>query len=329
MPPRFIDRLPRADYNPRETEGSQPVTTGTDLGARIDQLKVDRRAVILAHNYQIGEVQDLADFVGDSLELARKAVEIEDVERIVFCGVHFMAETAKLLNPDRRVLMPDPNAGCPMANMITERQLREMKAEHPDAAVVCYVNSSAAIKAMSDICCTSANGVKVVASIPADRPVIFVPDQSLGDYVAKQLGRELILWPGYCPTHHRILAADIERARADHPAAKVIVHPECTADVIAAADEVGSTSQILRFCRETDAAEVIVGTEMGMLHRLAKENPGKAFHPVTRLADCPNMKLTTAEKVLWSLEDDAHEVTVADTVAAGARRSIERMLNVS
>jgi len=293
---------------------------------RIGRLKAERRAVILAHNYQLGEVQDIADFVGDSLELARRAAALTDVERIVFCGVLFMAETAKILNPDRRVLMPDPNAGCPMADMITERQLAECKAEHAEAAVVCYVNSSAAIKAMSDICCTSANAAAVVASIPAGRPVLFIPDQSLGDYTARQLGRDLILYPGYCPSHHRILPRDLREQRAAHPDAKVIVHPECTAEVIALADAVGSTSQILRFCRETDAREFVIGTEVGILHRLRRENPDRRFHPASPLADCPNMKLTTLEKVLWSLEDDAHEVTVPAAVSAGARRSIERML---
>jgi quinolinate synthase len=293
---------------------------------RIAALKAERRAVILAHNYQLGEVQDAADFVGDSLELARRAADLTDVDRIVFCGVHFMAESVKLLNPGRKVLMPDLNAGCPMANMITERQLAQLKAQHPGAAVVCYVNSSAAIKAMSDICCTSANAAKVVASIPAQEPVIFIPDQSLGDYTARQLSRDLILHPGYCPTHHRILPRDIREARAAHPAARVIVHPECTAEVIALADAVGSTSQILRYCRETPALEFIVGSEAGMLHRLAGENPGKVFYQASPLADCPNMKLTTLEKVLWSLEDDVFEVTVAAGVAERARGSIERML---
>ena len=181
----------------------------TQLLDRIGELKRRRRAVILAHNYQIGEVQDAADFVGDSLALAQQAAKVKEAETIVLCGVRFMAETAKLVNPSRTVLMPDPNAGCPMADMITPRQLEEARRRHPDARVVCYVNSSAETKAMSDICCTSANAVKVVASIPEEVPVIFVPDQSLGDYVARQLGRDLILWPGYCPTHHRILPEDI------------------------------------------------------------------------------------------------------------------------
>lgn len=298
------------------------------LEERIGQLKRDRRAVIMAHNYQIGEVQDIADLVGDSLALARQAADVRDADTIVLCGVLFMAETAKLLNPGRTVLMPDPNAGCPMANMITPRQLAEARRRHPGTRVVCYVNSSAEIKAASDICCTSANAEKVVASIPRETPVIFVPDQSLGDYVARRLGRELILWPGYCPTHHRILVEDIRRRKAERPDALVLVHPECTEDVRAAADFVGSTSQILRFVGESDAEAFIIGTEVGICHTLRKQNPGKTIIEVTPLADCPNMKLTTLEKVLWSLEEMKYEVTVPESVAGGARRAIERMLEV-
>ena len=201
----------------------------TALEERLAELKRQRNAVILVHNYQRGEVQDVADFVGDSLGLSQQAAKT-DADVILFCGVHFMAETAKIICPDKTVLIPDPHAGCPMANMITARELAEAKAKHPGVVVVTYVNSTAAIKAMSDLCCTSANAVKVVDSIPEGRPVLFVPDQSLGDYVAKQLGRELILWPGYCPTHHRILAEHVERMKAEHPEALFICHPECTAE---------------------------------------------------------------------------------------------------
>jgi quinolinate synthase len=215
-----------------------------------------------------------------------------------------------------------------MADMITARELAEAKAKHADAAVVCYVNSTAAIKAMSDICCTSANAVAVVASIPRDRPVLFVPDHSLGDYVAKQLGRDLILWPGYCPTHHRIRAEFVQRVQAEHPDARFLCHPECTADVIALADHVASTSGILRFCRESEAAKFIIGTEVGILHRLRKESPGKAFLEATPLADCPNMKLNTLEKMVWALEDLACRVTVPPAVAEAARGAIERMLEL-
>jgi len=266
--------------------------------------------------------------VGDSLELSRKAART-DAKVILFCGVHFMAETAKILSPQRIVLMPDPNAGCPMANMVTLRELKKKKAEHPGAVVVCYVNSTAEIKAESDICCTSANAEKIIASIPEDREIIFVPDMSLGDYAARKVGRELILWPGFCPIHHRILREHIIQQKEAYPEAKVIVHPECTRDVIELADAVGSTSQILRFACETESKEVIVGTESGMLYRLAKENADKKFYPASPVADCPNMRLNTLEKALWSLEDMVYEVTVPEDVAARARGAIERMLELS
>ena len=293
----------------------------------LQRLKARRNAVILAHNYQRPEVQDAADFVGDSLELSRKAAQVK-ADVILFCGVHFMAETAAILCPGKTVLVPDEHAGCPMANMITVRELKHAKRLHPNAVVVCYVNSSAAVKAESDVCCTSANAVAVVKSIPPGKEVLFVPDKSLGSYVSKQLGRPMILWPGYCPTHHRILADEIQRLKAAHPAAMVVVHPECTDDVIAVADYVASTTGILRYCRETNAAEFIVGTEIGIQHRLQKDSPAKEFHMLTALADCPNMKLNTIEKMIWALEDMAPEVSVDPETAARARRAIERMLAV-
>jgi len=298
------------------------------LEERLLELKRQRNAVILAHNYQRGEVQDAADFTGDSLGLSRQAAKT-DADVILFCGVHFMAETAAILCPDKTVLVPDPNAGCPMANMVSPRELAAMKARHPGALVVTYVNSTAAIKAMSDICCTSANAVKVVASLPRDREVLFVPDQSLGDYVAKQLGRPMILWGGYCPTHHRILARDVRAARAEHPDALFVCHPECTADVVALADKVASTSGILRFCRESAAEELIIGTEIGLLHQLRKQSPGKVFVEASPLADCPNMKLNTIEKMVWSLEDMVERVTVPPETTEKARRAIERMLEIT
>ena len=299
-----------------------------DLVEKIMALKSRRKAVILAHNYQRPEVQEIADFTGDSLGLSQKAAQTQ-AEVIVFCGVNFMAETAKLICPDRKVLVPDENAGCPMANMVTVRELREMKARHPDAVVVCYVNSTAAVKAESDICCTSSNAVQVVASVPTDRKVLFIPDKSLGAWVAAQLKREIIFWDGYCPSHHRILAEHILQRKREHPNAKVVVHPECTADVIALADKVASTTGIARYCREFDAKEFIIGTEIGLLHRLQEESPGRTFIAATPLADCPNMKLNTLEKILWSLEDMMYEVTVPEAVATRARRTIERMLELS
>jgi len=295
-----------------------------------EQIKTFARqhdAVILAHNYQRPEVQDIADFTGDSLGLSQQAAKT-DAEVIVFCGVHFMAETAAILCPDKTVLLPDENAGCPMANMITLRQLLKAKQEHPDAAVVCYVNSTAAIKAESDVCCTSANAVQVVNSFPPDRELLFIPDASLGRYVERRLGRKLILWPGYCPTHHRIVPEQIRQLKQEHPDAEVVVHPECTEDVLDLADEIASTSGMLKYCRQSDAQTFLIGTETGILHQLQKESPGKTFIHITPFADCPNMKLVTLEKVLWSLEDLAPQVAVPEPTATRARRAIKRMLEV-
>jgi len=298
-----------------------------ELLEKLARLKAERNAVILVHNYQRPEVQDAADFLGDSLGLSQKAAET-DAEVILFCGVHFMAETAAILCPGKTVLIPDENAGCPMANMVTVRELKQKKQQHPNALVVCYVNSTAAVKAHSDICCTSANAVQVVSSIAPDREVLFVPDASLGDYVSKTLDRPLILWPGFCPTHHRILAPEILKLKQAHPAAKVTVHPECTQDVIALADKVASTTGIINYCRETDAEEFIVGTEIGIGHRLRKENPDKKFYMLTALADCPSMKLNTIEKMIWALEDMQPRVTVDAGIASLARQAIERMLAI-
>lgn len=299
-----------------------------DLMDQIQQLRAERNAVILAHNYTIGEVQDCADFVGDSLGLSQQAADTE-ADVIVFCGVHFMAETAAILSPSKRVIMPDEHAGCPMADMVTPAALREMQAKHPGSVTVTYVNSSAAVKALSDVCCTSANAVEVVRQIPEDRTVLFVPDQNLGAYVAGKLGRDLVLWPGFCPTHHRILPETVEEARAAHPDACLVVHPECRPAVVAMADAVDSTTGILRYCHESDAGEFLVGTEVGILHRLEKENPGKRFHPLAPTMTCPNMKRNNLERILWCLQDMAPEVTVPADVAEKARRPIGRMLEIT
>jgi quinolinate synthase len=295
---------------------------------KISELKKKHNAVILAHNYQRGEIQDVADFVGDSLGLSQQAART-DADLIVFCGVHFMAETAALLSPNKTVIMPDEHAGCPMASMITARELKEKKKLYPNARVVCYVNTTAAVKAESDICCTSSNAVKIVSSIPEDEDIIFVPDKSLGAYVSSCLDREMIYWEGYCPTHHRILADQIVQMKSEHPEAEVVVHPECTPDVIALADHVASTTGILNYAKSSNSKEFVIGTEIGILHRMKKENPDKTFMPVTPLSDCPNMKLNTLEKLLWSLEDIQFVVTVPEEIAIEARKAIQRMLDLS
>ncbi len=302
------------------------IGTGESLAERILELKKQRNAVILVHNYQLGEVQDIADFVGDSLGLSQNAARTE-ADVIVFCGVHFMAETAAILCPDMTVLLPDRHAGCPMANMITPERLRQKKKELPNATVVCYVNSTAAVKAESDICCTSANAVEVVKSVDNDE-ILFVPDQYLGHYVSTRVDKKIHLWPGYCPTHARILPQHIIRLKEEYPAARVVVHPECRPEVIALADEVVSTGGIIRYARRDDVREMIVGTEMGIIHRLRKENPGKRFIPVSEQAVCPNMKLITLEKVLWSLERMKPVVKVPEPVRPKAKAAVEKMLAI-
>jgi quinolinate synthase len=297
-----------------------------ELIDRIGKLKESRKAVILVHNYQLGEVQDIADFVGDSLELSQNAART-DASVIVFCGVHFMAETASILCPDKVVLLPDMNAGCPMANMITVERLREKKKEHPQATVVCYINSSAEVKADSDICCTSANAVEVIRSLDAQE-ILFVPDQYLGHYVSAQTGKKTFLWPGFCPTHARITPETIRRLKQEYPQAKVVVHPECTPEVIALADQVLSTGGMCRYARRDEVEEMIVGTEIGIIHRLRKENPGKRFIPVSEQAICPNMKLITLEKVLWSLEELKPEVKVPEEIRLRAKAAVDKMLEI-
>jgi quinolinate synthase len=296
------------------------------LVEKISVLRKRRHAVLLVHNYQLGEVQDMADFVGDSLDLSQRAAET-DADVIVFCGVHFMAETASILCPDKVVLLPDISAGCPMANMITAERLREKKREHPEAAVVCYINSSAEVKAESDICCTSANAVRVVESLDAGE-ILFVPDQYLGHYVSTRISKKMTLWPGFCPTHVRIKPERIKELRKEYPKARVVVHPECTPEVIALADEVLSTSGMCRYAQRDEVREMVVGTEMGIIHRLKKENPGKKFIPVSEQAICPNMKWITLEKVLWSLEELGPEVKVAEETRLRAKAAVDKMLEI-
>jgi quinolinate synthase len=299
-----------------------------EIITEIERLKKQKNAVILVHNYQRPEVQDIADFIGDSLELSQKAAKA-DAEVIVFCGVHFMAETAYIVNPGKTVLLPEIESGCPMADMITAENLIEKKKEIPGAVVVCYVNSSAAVKAESDICCTSANAVRVVQSLPSDRELIFVPDQYLGQWVAQKTGRKMHLWPGYCPTHMRIFGEEIREEKKKHPGAPALVHPECRPDAKEVADEVISTGGMIRYVRESSEKEFIVGTETGILYRLKKENPEKKFFPVTSKAICPNMKKITLEKVLWALQDMRHKVTVPESIRIKALSTVEKMLAIS
>lgn len=298
-----------------------------ELVEKIKRLKKERNAVILAHNYQIPEVQDIADYVGDSLGLSIQASKTT-ADVIVFCGVYFMAETAKILSPEKTVLIPDRKAGCPMADMITAEELRKLKAEHPKAKVLCYVNTTADVKAECDVCCTSGNAERIVRdAFQKDDEIIFAPDQYLAHYVSTQAGRDFISWKGYCPTHVKILPEDIEMKRTLYKDAEVLVHPECPASVTCLADKVLSTEGICRYVKASEAMAFIIGTEIGILHRLKKENPGKLFYPVSERATCPNMKLTTLEKVLWSLEEMQYEVTVPPEIIAKAKRSLQIMLD--
>jgi quinolinate synthase len=298
-----------------------------ELVEKINRLRKERNAVILVHNYQIPEVQDIGDYVGDSLGLSIQASQTA-ADVIVFCGVYFMAETAKILSPEKTVLIPDVNAGCPMADMITVEELRKLKREHPQAMVLCYVNTTAEVKAECDVCCTSGNAEQIVrwAFRSADE-IIFAPDQYLAHYISTQVGRDFISWKGYCPTHVKILPEDIATKRALHPDAEVLVHPECTPGVTKAADKVLSTEGMMRYARETKTKSFIIGTEIGILHRLKKQNPEKSFYPASERAVCPNMKLTTLEKVLWALEEMQHEVTVPEDIIRRAKSSLQIMLD--
>ena len=293
----------------------------------IRELKAQRQAVILAHNYQKAEIQDLADFCGDSLGLSIEASKT-DAQVIVFCGVRFMAETAKILSPRKTVLLPDRWAGCPMADMITAEQLRGLKQKYPEALVVCYVNSTAQVKAESDYCCTSANAVALVRSLPKERPVIFVPDQHLGQFVEKQTGRDLILWPGYCPTHVLIAEDDIRRAKEQYPDAVVIAHPECSEPVKDLADALLSTGQMITFVKASPATRFIVATEVGMIHPLRKVRPDAEFIPAGRRGVCPNMKKITLEKVLASLASLQFQIEVPEDVRRKAERALQRMVEI-
>ncbi|MGQ9535251.1 MAG: quinolinate synthase NadA [bacterium] len=298
-----------------------------DIMIKINKLKKEKKAAILVHNYQLPEIQDIGDFVGDSLELARISRDIP-AEVIVFCGVHFMAETAKIFNPEKIVLMPDPHAGCPMANMIDPLKLKREKEKYPGAGVIAYINSTAEVKALTDICCTSANGVKIARAIDQNE-VIFVPDKYLGSYVAGKVPeKKFHLYDGYCPTHMLFSKEGILKLKEKYPAAQVLVHPECRTEVQEVADSICSTSQMITYAKNSPAHQFIICTEIGLLYRLKKENPEKEFIPGNPHAFCPSMKLTTLEKVLWSLEDIKHEITVDENIRKRALAAIERMVKI-
>jgi len=297
-----------------------------ELQEEVLELKRELNAIIVAHNYQRPEVQDIADFTGDSLELARKCVGIK-AKVIVFCGVLFMAETAAILNPGTTVLLSHRDAGCPLADTIDVDSLREWKGRYPEAAVVAYVNTTAAIKAESDICCTSANGVEVVNAIP-DEEILFIPDRNLGHYVSTRTDKKLILYPGFCATHDNLSVEEVKAARQRYPQAKVLVHPECRPEVIELADAALSTSQMLRYAKGSNAKIFLIGTEEGMLYPLRKQNPDKEFHLISNSLVCPDMKKTTLERVIETMKARKNIVTVPEEIRVRAKKAIDRMLAI-
>ncbi|MGV8145979.1 MAG: quinolinate synthase NadA [Alkaliphilus sp.] len=301
--------------------------TDFEMIKEIKRLKKVKNTIILAHNYQASEVQDIADFVGDSFGLSRIAYESE-ANTIVFCGVHFMAESAKILSPEKKVLLPVKEAGCPMADMITGESLRKFKADNPGVPVVCYVNTSAEVKAESDICCTSSNAVNVVNSLNSDK-ILFVPDQNLGNYVAGQVPeKKIILFRGFCIVHHRVEVEEVDNIRRRMPNVRILAHPECQPEVIKKADFVGSTSQILKEANESKDTEFIIGTEIGMLHALQKENSEKKFHILSPALVCENMKKTSLRDVYEAIKYDKNEIIVEENLRIKAKQSLERMLSV-
>ncbi len=297
-----------------------------EIVEKIKELKEEHQAIILAHNYQMGEVQDVADFVGDSLELSQKAAEL-DADVIVFCGVHFMAETAAILSPEKTILMPAIDAGCPMADMITAPEMVKWKNQYPGRRVICYVNTSAEVKAECDICCTSSNALKVVESVEGEE-ILFAPDKNLAAYVARFSKKKIIPWDGYCYVHHNIRAKDVREKKELLPDAEVWVHPECRPEVIDLADKVLSTGKMVKEARITTTPDILIGTEAGIIHRLKKENSGKNFHPVKELALCSNMKKINLRKVLKSLEEMKYRVKVPFDISRRARGAIEKMVRI-
>lgn len=298
-----------------------------DIIKEINRLKKEKNAVIVAHNYQIDEVQDIADLVGDSFALSKFCAN-SNADVIVFCGVHFMAESAKIISPKKTVILPEKHAGCPMADMVTAEALKKKKVEHPGAAVVCYINSSAEVKAESDICCTSSNAVNVVNSLE-QKDIIFVPDENLGSYIAEKLPlKNIILWNGYCITHHKIKKDNVLLAKEKHPEAILLVHPECRKEIVDLANFVGSTKQIIDYAATSDAKEFIIGTEMGIMHKLKMESPDKKFYLMSPGLICPNMKKTTLDSILHSLQTMTEKIELDEDVRIRARKSLDRMLSV-
>jgi quinolinate synthase len=303
--------------------------TDTEVIQQILSLKQKRKAVILAHTYQPAQVQDIADYVGDSYGLSVEATKTA-ADTIVFCGVTFMAETAAILNPGKRVLLPEPTAGCPMADMITPSDLLDLKQQHPQRLVVCYVNSSAEIKALSDVCCTSSNAVAIVKKLPAEKDLIFVPDKHLGSFVKGQTGRNMVLWDGFCPTHLRITPTLMRTARQQHPLAVIMIHPEAQGPCRDLADVVLSTGGMARYAAESTAREFVIATENGLLHYLQKNNPEKIFYEVSDTITCPNMKKTTLHSILNALEGSGGiTVNVSPNIAKKARKALTAMLELS
>jgi quinolinate synthase len=298
-----------------------------ELRLKIIELKKELDAVILAHNYQRPEVQDIADVIGDSLELAREATQI-DAKVVVLCGVRFMAESVAILNPSRTVLLSEGTAGCPMADMIGVDDLIEWKGKYPQATVVCYVNSSAEVKAESDYCCTSANALKVVEAVPNDE-ILFIPDMNLGHYVSTKTDKKIILYPGYCNTHHRLTAKHVVRAKKDYPNAVVLVHPECRAEVIELAYAALSTSQMARYVKDSSAKTFLIGTEEGLVYRMQQDNPDKTFHVISKVLVCPDMKKTTLEKVAETMEFRKNVVVIPEDIRLRAKSALDRMLAIA
>ena len=310
-----------------------PIDAEIDLFAEIEKLKKEKNAIILAHYYQEPDIQDVADFIGDSLGLAQKA-EKTDADIIVFAGVHFMAETAKILNPSKKILLPDLKAGCSLSDSAPPPLFKLFKEKHPDHLVVTYINCSAGIKALSDIICTSSNAQKIIESLPAGQPVIFAPDKNLGAYINKQTGRNMLLWNGACMVHEIFSLEKITKLKIRHPKAKVIAHPECESPVLAIADYIGSTTGLLKFTKKDDATEYIVVTETGILHQMQKNSPNKTFIPAPpnnscACNDCPHMKLNTLEKLYLCMKYELPEITMDEELRLAAKKPIERMLKIS